>query len=48
MVRKLNLSESIVELKMKDDYIIIKKVGDTLEGTSSIEGEENKDYTIHY
>ena len=47
MVRKLNLSECIVELKMKDDSIIIKKVGDTLENIA-IEDEENKDYTIHY
>ena len=48
MVRNLKLSESIVELKMKEDYIIIKKVGETLEGSGSIEDEENKDYTIHY
>ena len=47
MVRKLKLSESIVELKMKEDYIIIKKVGETLESIA-IEDEENKDYTIHY
>ena len=47
-VRELELSESIVELKIKDGYFTVKKIGDTLEDTSSIEDEENKDYTIHY
>ena len=50
MVRKLKLSESIVELKMKDGYIVIKKVGDTLEGISSFDDTEDDDenVTIHY
>jgi len=46
MVRKLKLSESIVELKMKDDYIVIKKVGETLESNHT--KNEDDDYTIHY
>jgi len=50
MVRKLKLSESIVELKMKDGYIVIKKIGDTLEGISSFDDTEDDDenVTIHY
>ena len=48
IVKELELSESIVELKIKDGSVMVKKVGDTLENTSSIEDEENKDYTIHY
>jgi len=50
MVRNLKLSESIVELKMKDGYIIIKKIGDTLEGISSFDDTEDDDenVTIHY
>jgi len=47
IVRELELSESIVELKIKDGSVVMKKVGETLE-SSSIEDEENKDYTIHY
>ena len=46
VVRKLGLSESIVEIIIKEDYFIVKKIGDTLEST--MEDEENKDYTIHY
>jgi len=48
MVRNLKLSESIVELKMKDDYIVIKKVGETLESMDSIDNTKDDDYTIHY
>ncbi len=48
MVRKLKLSESIVELKIRDDCIIIKKVGDTLESMDSVDNTEDDDYTIHY
>lgn len=48
IVKELELSESIVELKIKDGYFMVKKIGDTLEDTSSIEDEENKYYTIHY
>lgn len=47
MVKKLKLSESIVELKMKDDYIIIKKVGETLESMDSVDDTKDDDYTIH-
>ena len=46
IVKELDLSGNIVELKIKDGYFMVKKVGDTLD--SSIEDEENKDYTIHY
>ena len=49
MVRKLKLSESIVELKMKDDSIVIKKVGETLESMDSVDNTEDDEYvTIHY
>ena len=48
MVRKLKLSESIVELKMKDGYIVIKKVGETLENMNSVDNTKDDDYTIHY
>ena len=49
VVRKLGLSESIVEITIKEDYFIVKKIGEKLEGSSSVdEDEENKDYTIHY
>jgi len=50
MVRKLKLSESIVELKMKDDSIVIKKVGETLEDVSSVDDtkEDDEYVTIHY
>ncbi len=47
IVKELDLSGNIVELKIKDGYFMVKKIGDTLE-SSSIEDEENKDYTIHY
>ncbi len=46
-VRELGLNDNIVELKIKDGYFTVKKIGNTLEN-SSIEDEENKDYTIHY
>ena len=46
IVRELELSGSIVELKIKDGYFMVKKIGDTLD--SSMDDEENKDYTIHY
>ncbi len=49
VVRKLGLSESIVEITIKEDYFIVKKIGEKLDGSSSVdEDEENKDYTIHY
>lgn len=49
MVRKLKLSESIVELKIRDDSIIIKKVGETLESMDSVDNTEDDEYvTIHY
>jgi len=46
IVRELELSGNIVELKIKDGSVVMKKVGETLE-SSSID-EENEDYTIHY
>jgi len=47
VVRKFGLSESIVEITIKEDYFIVKKIGEKLEGSSSVdEDEENKDYTI--
>ncbi len=46
IVKELELSESIVELKIKDGSVMMKKVGDTLESISI--DEENEDYTIHY
>ena len=48
MVRKLKLSESIVELKIRDGYIVIKKVGETLESVDHTKNTEDDDYTIHY
>ncbi len=48
-VRKLGLNDNIVELKIKDGYFMVKKVGESLEKANSFdEDEENKDYTIHY
>jgi len=50
IVKELALSESIVELKIKDGYFIVKKIGDTLESISSVdETKEDDEYvTIHY
>ena len=49
VVRKLGLSESIVEITIKEDYFIVKKIGDTLEGVSSIDDiEDDENVTIHY
>ncbi len=47
IVKELDLSGNIVELKIKDGSVMVKKVGETLESIA-IEDEENKDYTIHY
>ena len=49
-VRKLGLSDSLVELKIKEDFIVIKKIGDTLEGISSVDDteEDDENVTIHY
>ena len=49
IVKELELSESIVELKIKDGYFIVKKIGDTLESVSSIDDtEDDENVTIHY
>ena len=48
MIRKLELSECIVELKIKDNSIVIKKVGETLENMDSVDNTKDDDYTIHY
>jgi len=49
IVKKLELSESIVELQIKDGYFTVKKIGDTLESISSVdETEEDENITIHY
>lgn len=48
-VRELGLSESIVELKIKDGYFTVKKIGDTLEDISSVDETKDDEYiTIHY
>ncbi len=49
VVRKLGLSECIVEITIKEDYFIVKKIGDTLEGVSSVNETEDDEYvSIHY
>ena len=49
IVKELELSGNIVELKIKDGYFTVKKIGDTLEGVSSIdETEDDENVTIHY
>ena len=50
VVRKLGLSESIVKITIKEDYFIVKKIGDTLEGVSSADDteEDDENVTIHY
>jgi len=48
-IRKLGLNDNIVELKIKDGYFIVKKIGDTLEGISSFDDtEDDENVTIHY
>ncbi len=48
-VRKLGLDDNIVELKIKDGYFTVKKIGDTLEGISSVDETKDDEYvTIHY
>ncbi len=46
VVRKLGLSESIVEITIKDGYFIVKKIGEKLDDTNSIEDDPYT--TIHY
>ncbi len=49
IIRELDLSESIVELKIKDGYFTVKKIGDTLDGISSVDETKDDEYvTIHY
>ena len=49
VVRKLGLSESIVEITIKEDYFIVKKIGEQLDGVSSIDDtEDDENVTIHY
>jgi len=48
-VRDLGLSESIVELQIKDGYFTVKKIGDTLESISPVDETKDDEYvTIHY
>ncbi len=49
IVKELELSGNIVELQIKDGYFIVKKIGDTLEGVSSVDETKDDEYvTIHY
>jgi len=49
VVRKFGLSESIVEITIKEDYFIVKKIGEQLDGVSSIDDiEDDENVTIHY
>jgi len=50
IVRELGLSGNIVELKIKDGYFTVQKIGDTLDGVSSIDDteEDDENVTIHY
>jgi len=48
IVRDLGLSESIVELQIKDGYFIVKKIGEKLDSSGSVEDEEEDGVTIHY
>ncbi len=49
IVKELGLSESIVELQIKEGYFTVKKIGDTLEGVSSVDKTKEDEYvTIHY
>ena len=48
-VRELELSESIVELKITDGCFTVKKIGDTLESGNSVKDIDDDEYvTIHY
>jgi len=47
IVKELDLSGNIVELQIKDGYFTVKKIGDKLDGSSSIE-EDDEYVTIHY
>jgi len=46
VVRKLGLSECIVEITIKDGYFIVKKIGEKLDDTNSVEDDPYT--TIHY
>jgi len=49
IVRELDLSECVVELKIKDGYFTVKKIGDTLGKSNSLdENEDDENVTIHY
>jgi len=49
IVKELELSGNIVELKIKDGYFTVQKIGDTLEGVSSVDDtEDDENVTIHY
>jgi len=47
-IRKLGLDDNIVELKIKDDSMVIKKIGEKLENTSYDKPEDSKYVSIHY
>jgi len=46
IVKELGLSGNIVELKIKDGYFIVKKIGEKLDDINSIEDDPYT--TIHY
>ncbi len=48
IVKELELSDSIVELKIKDGSVVMKKVGDILENSSIDDTEDDENVTIHY
>jgi len=49
IVKELDLSGNIVELKIIDGYFTVKKIGDTLENISSVDETKDDEYvTIHY
>ena len=49
VVKKLELSGNIVEITIKEDYFIVKKIGEQLDGVNSIDNtEDDENVTIHY
>lgn len=47
VVRKLELSGCIVEITIKEDYFIVKKIGEKLDNSDSLK-DEDPYTTIHY
>ena len=48
IVKELGLSGNIVELKIKDGSVVMKKIGETLDGVDSFDENEENGVTIHY